>query len=143
MFELYPHLFVGTIEECRLDQTDALAIVHACKSPCHQQVLNYRGSLPENHPNYLVYEKGNHLFLNMIDPPAPLFKAPLFTKSLEFIKRHIREREVLIHCNHGLSRSPSIVLLYLAKRTSAIRNESSARALISLGSIRDTIRQVE
>jgi predicted protein tyrosine phosphatase len=30
-------------------------------------------------------------------------------------------RKVLIHCNHGLSRSPSIGLLYLARHTDVLR----------------------
>jgi predicted protein tyrosine phosphatase len=41
----------------------------------------------------------------------PLFKAVLFTKALDFIKAHIAKRKVLIHCNHGKSRSASIALL--------------------------------
>lgn len=105
------------------------AIVHACKSPCHQRALRYKGSLPKTHPHYLTYEIENHLFLNMIDPPTPLFKPQLFTASLDFIEKHISERKVLIHCNLGLSRAPSIALLYLAKRTDAITNASYKEAI--------------
>lgn len=65
----------------------------------------------------------------MIDPSTPLFPPQLFTKSLDFIDRHISTRKVLIHCNYGLSRAPSIALLYLAKRTKAINAQSYETAL--------------
>jgi len=124
MFEVYPNLFVGNESDCFYHEKEHWAVIHACKSPCHQRILCYTGSLPENHPNYLVYENGNHLFLNIIDPPAPLFKTQLFTQSLDFISNRISERKVLIHCNNGLSRAPSIALLFLAKRFQAISNEN-------------------
>ena len=65
-----------------------------------------------------VYEVRNHLFLNMIDPLA----------SLDFIEKHISKRKVIIHCNLGLSRAPSIALLYLAKRAKVINGESYVEA---------------
>jgi hypothetical protein len=128
MFQVFPNLFIGTENDCFFDPREDWAIIHACKSPCHQRALRYRRSLSPSHPNYLVYENGNHLFLNMIDPPQPLFKHPLFLKSLEFIDEHIAKRNVLIHCNLGLSRAPSIALLYLAKRAKKISGESFQKA---------------
>jgi hypothetical protein len=135
MIEVYPNLFIGTEEDCFFIQRDDWAVVHACKSPCHQRVLGYKGSLPKDHPNYLICERGNHLFLNIIDPNEPLFMPPLFVASLDFIEKHISKRKVMIHCNEGLSRSPSLDLLYLAKRASVIDNESyvaAARDFIKL-----------
>ena len=128
MFEVYPNLFIGALRECFFTQRDDWAVIHACKSPCHQRALGYKGNFPKNHPNYLVYENGNHLFLNMIDPSEPLFMPPLFVVSLDFIEKHISKRKVLIHCNLGLSRSPSIALLYLAKRARAINGERYRKA---------------
>ena len=128
MFEVYPSLFIGALRECFFTQRDDWAVIHACKSPCHQRALNYKGNLHKNHPSYLVYENGNHLFLNMIDPSEPLFMPPLFVEPLDFIEKHISKRKVLIHCNLGLSRSPSIALLYLAKRAKAINGERYRKA---------------
>lgn len=124
VYEVHPNLFVGSDANCFFMQRDDWAVVHACKSPCHQRALDYRRSLSSSHPNYLFFEKGNHLFLNIIDPYRPLFKLPLFTKSLEFIEKHISRRKVLIHCNEGYSRSPSLALLYLAKRVKTIDGTS-------------------
>ena len=69
-----------------------------------------------------------HLFLNMIDPDTPLFKPPLFDSALSFIDRYFPTRKVLIHCNKGNSRAPSLALLYLAKRARVINSENYATA---------------
>jgi len=129
MIEVHPHLFVGTETDCFYDERKDWAVIHACKSPCHQRKLGYRGSLPQDHPNYLIYEENNHLFLNIIDPLTPLFKPQLFMRSLDFIECHIQERKVLVHCNNGLSRAPSIALLFLAKRARKISNGSFEEAV--------------
>jgi len=128
MFEICQNLFIGNEFDCFFDNREDWAVIHACKSPCHQRALGYRKSLPSTHPNYLTYETGNHLVLNIIDPPAPLFKLPLFISSISFIDKHIQQRKILIHCNLGLSRAPSIGLLYLAKRTEVISNASYREA---------------
>lgn len=128
MFQIYPNLFIGDESDCFYDNREDLALIHACKSPCHQSILGYQWNLPQDHPHYLVYGKGNHLFLNMIDPPQPLFKPILFIKSLDFIKAHISRRKVLIHCNLGKSRSASIALLYLAKYANAINQANYMEA---------------
>jgi hypothetical protein len=120
MFEVHPNLYIGSLSHCFHDNRNDWAVVHACKSPCHQRAVGYRGSLHRNHPQYLVFERGNHLFLNIIDPPQPLFMPPLFIESLNFIEKHIPNKKVLIHCNLGCSRAPSIALLFLAKRAKAI-----------------------
>ena len=120
MYEVHTRLFIGTEVDCRLGD-DTWAVVHACKSPCHQKAVGYRGSLPPTHPNRLVLERGNDLYLNMIDPPQPLFMPPLFTGFLEFGSRHWDAgRTLLVHCNLGESRAPSLAMLFLAKHLHVI-----------------------
>lgn len=128
MIQIHANLFIGGENDCFYINREDWAVIHACKSPCHQRILGYRGSLPQDHPYYLIYEVGNHLFLNMIDPDQPLFKAVLFIKSLDFIKAHIPRSKVLIHCNHGKSRSASIALLYLAKCVGVISQTNYSEA---------------
>ena len=128
MKEVYDRVFVGCDYECFENKEDWVT-VHACKSPCHQRAVGYRGSLSPNHPNYLVLERGNNLYLNIIDPPIPLFMMPLFTEFLRFIRHHWNEgKNVLIHCNKGESRAPSLALLFLAKDIGVINNESYEKA---------------
>ena len=128
MIEIYPNLYVGTDSDCFFDSRDDWVVVHACKFPCHQKAVGYHGNLSPTHPNYLVLERGTHLFLNMIDPDTPLFKPALFDSALSFIARYSPTRKVLIHCNKGNSRAPSLALLYLAKRVRVINSESYTTA---------------
>lgn len=128
MIEIYPDLYVGTEFDCFCEERETWAVVHACKSPCHQKAVGYKGSLRSTHPNYLVLEKGRHLFLNMIDPEQPLFLLPLFNSAVRFIEHHLPVRKVLIHCNQGNSRAPSLALLFLAKRARVISSESYVSA---------------
>jgi predicted protein tyrosine phosphatase len=77
----------------------------------------------------LQLRRGSHLYLNLIDPPTPLFQPESFKYALDFIDEYIGSRKVLIHCNQAFSRAPSIALLYLAKRANAIRDTSYAAAV--------------
>jgi predicted protein tyrosine phosphatase len=85
-------------------------------------------TISKKHPNYLVLERGHHLYLNLIDPPQPLFMMPSFAAFLLFVDREITDREVLIHCNQGESRAPSLTLLYMAKRLGMLPSDSYASA---------------
>lgn len=88
-------------------------ILHACKHPCHQWIVGYKGSLSPHHPEYLWARREDGLALNMIDAPLPKFFPPdLFSMALSFISA--APRPLLIHCNDGRSRAPSLLLLWLA-----------------------------
>ena len=104
-------------------------MVHACKSPCHQRAVGYRGGLPGDHQNYLVLRRTNDLFLNLIDPAVPLFKLASFTEFMSFAReRYDVGGSLLTHCNRGESRAPSLALLFLAKHLMVISGESYAAA---------------
>ena len=117
MKEVHTNLFIGDDTDCSICTANAeFAIVHSCKT-CHQKVLGYRGVLPSAHPAYLVYEEGAHLYLNLVDMPNELpaeFGHPMVERAMRFISREIKTKKVLIHCNFGMSRSPSLGLAYLA-----------------------------
>ena len=116
MTEIINNLFVGTDLDCASAPSDT-AIIHACKT-CHAAVLSYKGSLPQTHPNYLIYEKANHLYLNMVDMERellPQYTHPIMKEAMHFIEKHITDHSVLIHCNQGYSRSPAIGLVYLSR----------------------------
>ena len=105
------------------------AVIHACKSPCHQTFVNYRGSLLPSHPEYLWAQRGRELALNLIDPPLPLFKVQSFTAAMDFMDAFPEgDDPLLVHCNQGESRAPSIVLLYMAKRLRSIPDDDYATA---------------
>ncbi len=128
MIEVADRIFVGAEIDCRTGDEE-WAIIHACKSPCHQREVGYRRSLPSSHPNYLVLERDHNLYLNLIDPPKPLFMSPSFTAFLDFTGRKWDEgKKILIHCNQGESRAPSLAMMFLAKHTGQISNDSFERA---------------
>jgi len=124
MLEIRERLFIGSGIDCR-NGDDDWAVVHACKSPCHQRAIGYKGNLSPSHPNYLVLEEDNDLFLNMIDPPKPLFMPQLFISFLEFSSSQwSKEKNILIHCNQGESRAPTLAMMFMAKHLKEIPNSS-------------------
>jgi len=122
MKEISPRLFIGNDCDC-VNVGPDWAVVHACKT-CHQKRVGYRGSLPASHPNYLIYEEGFHLYLNLVDMEReflPKFTHPIMQVAFRFLGSHHKKHNVLVHCNQGYSRSPAIGLLWLARQNS-IRN---------------------
>jgi predicted protein tyrosine phosphatase len=129
MIEVYPNLFVGNEQDYESDvaNQDGWAVVHACKEPYHRQALGYSGrGAPKHHPEYLVARRGNRLILNIVDADNPAFFAPeMINAALDFIEQALaRGQKVLVHCNQGQSRSPSIALLYMASRLDALPTSS-------------------
>lgn len=127
MIEIDKNLFVGNLIDYENNQFDIdYYFVQACKEPCHRKALGYTGrSAHENHPEYLIAYRERKIILNMIDPPTgKYFENIMFESSLAFISEYLEHgKKVLIHCNQGFSRSPSIGLLYLATKEK-IRNEN-------------------
>lgn len=128
---LHPHLYIGNLDAAHdfAHRNPDVAVVHACKDPCHRLAACYTTqSLEKSHPHYLSVERDNHLYLNLIDPPVPLFQMESFERFFEFTDRHIPHRPVIIHCNQGLSRAPSLGLLYMAKRLDPVFGKTYADA---------------
>lgn len=88
------NIYVGDDSDCNSE--DGWVIIHACKT-CFKKV-----------------DKNDcDLYLNMIDPIQPLFNLQLFKDAVDFINKNIKYKKILIHCNKGMSRSPSIAMLYV------------------------------
>lgn len=126
MVEIHPKLFVGNQDdyEHNVRFQRGWRIVHACREPYHREALGYRGrSAPEDNPEYLVAVRGDRLILNLIDADDPAYiPKEIMDRSLAFIEKSLGDRcRVLVHCNQGLSRGPSIGLLYLAAVTDRFR----------------------
>ena len=130
MIEVNKNLFVGAEQHCSFDSSDEWAIIHACKHPCHANAVGYKGKLSPTHPNYLIFESGKHLVLNLVDMEReflPKFTNPIMETAMQFIDKYISNNKILVHCNQGQSRSPSLALLYLA-RQDVITNTSYSEA---------------
>jgi len=133
MIEIYPRLFIGSAMdyEMTVKHQHGWWVVHACKEPYHRQLLGYtgRGAL-KNHPEYLMAERGNRLFLNLVDAADPAYiPKEIIDAALQFVDKALQPGgRVLVHCNQGESRSPSLGLLYLAVHTDILPRTSLAEA---------------
>lgn len=106
--EISDGLFVSDIDGC--GSNSEYATVHACKHPCYHNIV---GNVGRGNPNYFYFKTGGDIFLNMVDADYEYFSIELMLVALLFITKNIKTKKVLIHCNAGLSRSPSLGLLYL------------------------------
>ena len=133
MIEIYPNLFVGNQDDYELNvsRQDGWAVVHACKEPYHRTAIGYRGrGAPKDHPEYLVARRGDRLILNLVDADNPAYiPQEIIDAALAFVSEKLAEKlKVLVHCNQGMSRSPSIGLLYLVQHTDKLPKDSFEEA---------------
>lgn len=126
MVEVAPKLFCGNGEDFEREVADkneksgikpGFAAVHAAKDPWHRALLGYTGrGAPKEDPEYLLARRDTRLYLNLVDTPDPrFFNVDMFNKALAFTSEHLSKGfSVLIHCNQGESRGPSLTLLHMA-----------------------------
>lgn len=129
MIEIHANLFIGSEGdyESRARVEAGWRVIHACKEPYHRQALGYRGrAAPRDHPEYLIALRGDRLILNLVDVDDPSFiRREIIDAALSFIDEGLRDgKKVLVHCNKGESRGPSIGLLYLVSRTEVLPDSS-------------------
>ena len=132
MIEVSPNLHVGSqLDEQTIRGHDGWFLIHACKEPYHRDALRYTGrGAPRGHPEYLIARRLGRLILNLIDADnASYIPREIIDAALEAIVENIGSRKVLVHCNQGQSRSPTIAFLYLAKSTPAFSGQDLGDAL--------------
>ena len=130
MIEIYPNVFVGNDEDYLnlekehipgrdIDQpTGDWYILHAAKEPHHRAFVGYVGrGAPKNSPEYLFARRGNRMALNMVDAKSPrFFSKEMIEAGLGFLEEGYKAgKKLLIHCNRGESRSPSLAMLFVFK----------------------------
>jgi len=126
MVKIHSNLYVGHQGdyEYQVQGKNGWAVVHACKEPpFHRDLLGYktRGA-PKDNPEYFFAERGNRLYLNLVDAPDPAYiPKEVIDKALVFIHEKLAAGlKVLVHCNQGESRSPGIGFLYLLRHTDVL-----------------------
>jgi predicted protein tyrosine phosphatase len=124
------NIFIGNRADSRLRTDPAWAVVNTAKT-VHCEIMGWGNVTPRDHPNYLSYENEQLLSFNWVDGNAFLYKMSgpaAFTRALDFIEEWSKTKNVLINCDQGQSRSPTVALLYLAKRLHVIPDGSFAEA---------------
>jgi hypothetical protein len=120
MIEIDPNLYVGAqSDEDLVRGGSEWFIIHACKEPYHRDALGYTGkAAPKDHPEYLIARRPRRLVLNLVDAPNVAYiPREIIDTALDAIHEEIGTSKILVHCNQGMSRSPTIAFLYLAKFT--------------------------
>lgn len=122
MIEVHPNLFVGNalawqdLEPQLSEENPVWWVLHAAKAPWHKQMVGHQGyACPKDHPEYLFARRGQRMALNMIDVDNMAYHRPeLVEAGVAFIDEGMQVGgKVLVHCNEGLSRGPSLALLAL------------------------------
>jgi protein-tyrosine phosphatase len=131
MKDVAPNLYVGTIGEAHLvrSQQEEWRLVNVAKT-LHYALHGWstRGKYA-NHPYYVIHEEPDYISVNWVDGPAAYFnyqnKGVSVTKQIiSFIEKHAQSRKILITCDQGISRSPSIAMIYMAKSLHTISDTS-------------------
>ena len=133
MIEVTKNLFVGSKnDEAQIRGQAGWFVIHACKDPYHRKALGYTTpGAPKDHPEYLIARRDGGLILNLIDAKAIGFVAPeIIDAAVEAIHSNIGSQKVLVHCNQGMSRSPVIAFLYLAKFVTTFQAKTYEEAVL-------------
>lgn len=126
MIEVFPNLFVGAAPDLMYAAGPGGAdsgnvapgwfIISAAKEPWHREALGYkeRGA-PKDHHEYLVASRPGRLILNLVDVEDPAYiRDEIVTTAIAKIDEALDAGDkVLLHCNQGHSRAPSLALLWM------------------------------
>lgn len=119
MIEIAQNIFTGTEQDFYAIQGQQnWATLHCCKNPFHCDFVGYKCSLPPNHPDYALKRKGNEMALNLVDMNTFSenyldFNEKMFRTAFEFLDEYRKNGyRILIHCNQGESRGPTMAMFY-------------------------------
>lgn len=118
MEEVLHHLYVGDDQAYdKLKDKPGWSWLRCAKYGAggHQQTLDYHTLAAPPGPDYLMVRRGHLMALNLLDLDDPNYIDPdMIDSGLSFIGERLKAGDrVLVACNAGHSRGPSVALLYL------------------------------
>lgn len=126
MKKIVERLYIGSMSDYNALGAGILrySVLGACKEPLHRRYARVSGadhdgytglSIGKDEAEYLWAECDHALYLNLVDARDVKFiPEACIDKALDFIQQEINDnRDVLIVCNQGTSRSPAIAFMYL------------------------------
>ena len=130
MEEIIKGLWLGSDEDVPEAKKRGYARLCCCKDgpDSHRSMLGYTTLGAPLNDEYLVARRGDVMALNLIDTDNPhLMPQEVLLAGVEFINEMMSKgKKVFVHCNQGISRSPTMVMLYL--RTVGELDQPIARA---------------
>lgn len=126
MREVYKNLYIGNEDDVPKARERGYAIVSACKDgkTSHRGLLGYETMGAPKGAEYLVARRPRHLYLNLIDGDDPKYVPDqVIDAALSFITEKLDKGDsVLVHCVEGISRSPSLGLMWLVQNGKLARD---------------------
>lgn len=117
MEEIIRGLWLGSDEDVPEAKKRGYARLSCCKDgvDSHRSMLGYTKLAAPKGKEYLFARRGDWAALNLIDVPDPeLMPEEVLLKGIEFIhEMMIAGKKIFVHCNQGISRSPTVVMMYL------------------------------
>src|ERR1039458_9546391 len=118
MIEIIKNLWLGSDKDNETAANKGWPILICAKDGpfSHRAELKYTGQSAPKGEQYYYVDRGNKRHLNLIDPDSPqLIPKQVINAGLEWITTYMEDdiSPILVHCNQGKSRSPSLVLAYL------------------------------
>lgn len=120
MTRLIHNIYIGDdADYANIVDDRAWAVLHCAKHPWHTSFVGYKGSLHITHPQYMLRRRDNEMALNLVDTDTYDetwldFYREMFERAFAFLDEYREHRNILIHCNKGESRGPTVALLYSA-----------------------------
>jgi len=115
--EIIKNLYVGGDQDVPRAKERGYSRLAACKDgpDGHRVMLGYKSLGAPQGNEYLFAQRGNWAALNLIDNDDPdMIPDAVLDAGLKFIHQQMLVgKKVLIHCNHGHSRGPTMALMYL------------------------------
>ena len=118
MEQVYKNLYVGgDIDYDRLKSRSDFWFVRCCKEGPggHRDTLGYHTLGAPKDKNYYYVLRGKKLALNLLDLDDPNHVPDIaIDEALRFINKQLNSgHKVLVACNQGKSRGPTVAMLYL------------------------------
>jgi hypothetical protein len=117
MEEIVRGLYLGSDEDVPEAKKRGYARLTAAKDgpDGHRSILGYTTLGAPKGKDYLFARKNDHAAMNLIDVEDPEFISDeMLDDGLAFIHEMMSEgKKILVHCNAGMSRGPTMVLMYL------------------------------
>ena len=117
MQEIIKGLYVGSDDDVPEAEKRGYAILAACKDGPygHRVMCGYTSLGAPKDKNYLFCRKGDEMALNLLDLEDPqMIPDAVLMAGISFIDEMMKAgKKILVHCNAGHSRGPTMAMLYL------------------------------